>query len=539
MSAGLAKTIEVLTATGNEAAVDVLLPALDSPHRVIQELALKAILDRWNMFGQREIVRHWHVFDERLKSMVAERPGRIHDALREAILGADAKAFANACDAVLWAKEYDLLPALVTAAEDLSNPLGEEAAHTMLALADLLYEELASPRDYRVRRDPQLTRQHVLGSLEASASRYGQHHRVAALDAFLILASRENATLKRILLNPHDRSFLPLIDVLTTSSHPGVMRLLLAYLDDPHAPHAALNALARRSDEAFLRHLLKKLGSDLQPGVKTNLRRIESIAWLREDMRRLLQLSEGEQQAVMHLAAASGIKRSQVFEVVQFLLRHGNVGGRRAASQYLAEFKGVDANMIAIQALDDNDPQVQVNILLQLRERGIPSAMTRLLELVDSPHAVVRQAAQQCLAEFSFKRYLAAFDMLDAEMRRTTGALVRKVDPEALPQLIEELQATGRTRRLRALQVAACLGAAADLERQLIELLADEDHFVRIEAAQLLVACDSSNSRIALRSAMLDRHVGVQQAAERSLRRLTQQPIPSGAASGIPSEDHP
>jgi hypothetical protein len=38
---------------------------------------------------------------------------------------------------------------------------------------------------------------------------------------------------------------------------------------------------------------------------------------------------------------------------------------------------------------------------------------------------------------------------------------------------------------------------------------------------------------------MLDRHVGVQQAAERSLRRLTQQPVPSGAISGAATEDHP
>src|SRR5688572_3164833 len=154
MAAGLAKTIEVLTSTGNEAAVEVLLPALDSIHPAIQEAALKALMDRWSAAGQREIVRRWNTFDERLKAIVAERPGRIHDALREAVLGSDANLFANACDALLWAKEYDLLPALITAAEDRTNPFGDQASQTLLALADLLYEEVASPRDYRVRRDP-------------------------------------------------------------------------------------------------------------------------------------------------------------------------------------------------------------------------------------------------------------------------------------------------------------------------------------------------------------------------------------------------
>lgn len=530
MNVGLARTIEVLTTTGNEAAVEVLLPALDSAHRAIQEMALKALLDRWSKLAQREILARWQDFDDHLKTIVAERSGRVHQALREAILGRDESLFANASDLVLWAKEFDLMPALLAAAEDGTNPLGDQASHTLLALADALYEELASPRDYSNRRDPQLTRQHVVSALEASITRYEHRHRKAALDAFLMLANRENATLKRILLNPHDRVYLPLVDVLTSSSRPGVARLLLAYLDDPHAPHAALNALAHRTDEPFLHHLLRKVGTDPLPVVKANLRRIETIPWLREDLRRLTQLSDAEQQAVMVLASASGMKRLQVFEVAQFLLRHGSVGGRRVASQALVEFKGADANLVALQALDDVDPQVQVNILSQLRDRGIPSAMSRLLELIDSPHAIVRQAAQQSLAEFSFKRYVAAFDLLSPEVRQTTGALVRKVDPEAVAHLRDELLVTMRTRRLRALQMVPCLSAAEDLEEVLIHLLGDDDHFVRLEAAQLLASCDSVGAREALRAAMLDRNPSVQEAAERSLQQLADRrleaPIP-------------
>jgi HEAT repeat protein len=341
--------------------------------------------------------------------------------------------------------------------------------------------------------------------------------------------------LKRILGNPHDRSFLPLIEALTISRRAGVMRLLLGNLDDPHSPHAILGALAHRSDEPFVRLLLKKIGADPTPAVKANLRRIETIPWLREDLRRLTLLTDLEQQAVMQLAAASGMKRLQVFEVTQYLLRHGNLGGRRAASQVLAEFKGVEANLVAMQALDDVDPQVQVNILLQLRERGIPSAMSRLLELIDSPHQIVREGARECLSEFNFKRYLAAFDLLTPEVRISTGQLVRKVDREALPLLREELACPGRGRRLRALQMVACMEVAPQLEAELTALLSDEDHFVRIEAAQLLVACDTSLTRQALRGAMMDRNVGVQEAAERSLKQLSEQ----AAARTFALEDRP
>ena len=66
------------------------------------------------------------------------------------------------------------MPALINAAEDESNPNRDLVADTLLQLAELLYDELAAPRDYRNRRDPQLVRQHVLGSLEQSVRRYQQ-----------------------------------------------------------------------------------------------------------------------------------------------------------------------------------------------------------------------------------------------------------------------------------------------------------------------------------------------------------------------------
>ena len=78
---------------------------------------------------------------------------------------------------------------------------------------------------------------------------------------------------------------------------------------------------------------------------------------------------------------------------------------------------------------------MQANALRQLRTRGIPGALTRLVDMMESPHEVVRRAVRESLAEFNFKRFLAAYDMLDDEVRRSTGAMVRKIDPEATPQL--------------------------------------------------------------------------------------------------------
>ena len=90
---------------------------------------------------------------------------------------------------------------------------------------------------------------------------------------------------------------------------------------------------------------------------------------------------------------------------------------------------------------------MQAHIVGQLRGRGIPGILPVLLEMVDSPHAVVRKAARESLAEFSFRRYVAAFEMLDDEVRQSTGMLVKKIDPQTVPLLREEMRSLVRTRR--------------------------------------------------------------------------------------------
>ena len=64
------------------------------------------------------------------------------------------------------------------------------------------------------------------------------------------------------------------------------------------------------------------------------------------------------------------------------------------------------------------------------------------------------------------------------------------------------------------------MGAVADVERQLLERLGDEDHVVRAEAARALGSCNTPAVWQALADACGDRSVVVQEAAEESLVQL-------------------
>ena len=175
-----------------------------------------------------------------------------------------------------------------------------------------------------------------------------------------------------------------------------------------------------------------------------------------------------------------------------------------------------------MNALADPDPQVQANIIPQLRGRGIPGMLPSLLELVESPYAVVRKAARESLTEFSFKRFVAAFDMLDEEVRRSTGLLVKKIDMQTVSLLNDELKSPIRTRRLRGLAIARTIDAVEGVESAVIEMLQDEDHLVRMEAAITLGKSVSPASVAALTEALSDKSEIVRLSAEHSLEAAIQ-----------------
>ncbi|HWB08138.1 MAG TPA: HEAT repeat domain-containing protein [Pirellulales bacterium] len=518
---GLSLTFDLLSRTGNEAATGVLLAALDSRETAVSEAALRALLKRHSLAGHQQLLRRLHQLDPKWREVLLQYRGTMSHALRDALLSEDSQSCANACQAILWFHEYDLMPALITVLENELNPNATLAADTAVTLAEMFYEDLAATRNFKPRQDPRALRGHLVASLEASVTRYARHRRSEPVEAFAILVERENATLKQILFDPLHASYRPLMEILTRSPKPGVRRLLLNFLDDPQAPSSALNAIAHRNDAAFLKALLRKIGSEPSAAAKRNLARIEHFVWLKPGESLLFELDDAAQNSAVELLMASGVNRLEAFETIAQLLVNGTAGGRRAAAAALAQFHGNDANNLAIKALADDDPDVQAAVLGQLRERGIPGAVSILVGLADSPQPAVRQAARESLSEFSFPRYLASFDMLEDQVRRSTGLLVQKVDPDSVPLILEELASRSRRRRIRALQVVEAMQVVKEVEDAVIGALKDEDHLVRLEAARALGQSNTVEACLALREAEHDTSVTVRETAIDSLEKLS------------------
>ncbi len=530
MANGVEKTLKLLTVSKNESAVSVLFDALASPHKVVQDGALNALLHRRNPSGRWELLRRWSDSDDQAKARVVESPGRFPNVLRDAILGHQTELCPSACDAAIHLREYDLIPALINAAESAANPHADLAAKTLVTLADMLYAELAGPRDYKKRRNPQLARRSVVASLEESVRRFSKHECSGIVEAFLLLVKRENAVLKQILANPHDPCYLETIDLLTHGKKTGVMRLVLGYLDDSRSPASALRLMSRRTDDKFIASLLKKIGFAPSRAARINLRRVESFPWIGGNLKWMVRLDAAAQHSVVQMVMASGMSKPEKFKVIQQILENGVPVGRRAAAEALGEFMGAEGNRLALVAIRDQEPQVQAAVACQLRTRGLPGSLTKLIELIDSPHAIVRDAARRSLSEFDLKSFLAAFDLLEPDTRLSTGQLVKKVDPHAVRGLSQELQLDSRTRRLRALEAAPVIGVVSELRQDLYHLLADSDHIVRAAAATALQHDRSPETITYLQEALQDRSISVHDSAEDSLEVIAQ-----GAVAAVAS----
>jgi HEAT repeat protein len=517
----LERTFSLLTETANEAAVPVLLAALDSPDSAIQELAMQAVLGRRRGAGQRVLVERWHRLSERWKLQIARQPRQISPSVRHAVLSTDAELCANGCSALLYIREFELIPALVTGLEEPNNPHAPMIAQTLLSLCELLQEEISGPRDKPRLQDPVRICNLVLPSLEKAVERFELHHCREMVEAFLILANRENPVLHRVLAEPRHPAYLVMMDILCHSSRPALVRLVLNQLECRFAPSAVIQVVAHRSDVTFMRQLLKRIGPEPSALLRTSLRRVESVACLTNSLDLLDTLSEKEQASAVLLAVASNMNRLSVFAVLKRVMASGRTAARRAASAALSEFGGVEANQLVVDGLRDPDPQVQANVAVQLRERGIPGAITQLIQLLDSRHDIVRRAAQSCLTEFNFRRYITVFDLMEDRVRSSTGMLVMRIDPEATAELAAELKSRTRSRRLRGLEAAVAMDAVYLVEPLIIGLLNDPDHFVRAEAARTLAYCNSPLALQSLHNALSDRSVAVREAAEQSLEKLS------------------
>jgi hypothetical protein len=519
-SSPLQTTFTVLAESRNEAAVGTLVAGLENPDETIFSGVLQALVARRSKSGHLEVVRRWHELSESDRKIVYEGRARLSSALRDAVLSDDGQLFTNTCDIVELFGEFDLTPTLVTLAEDQKNPHALGATKLVVRLIDRLAEMIHGPRDYNDRRDPELMRRFVMESLERSVERFRTHERSELIEAFVILGGVDNSLLNSIVDDPRHACYITVLHTLNTSTNSGVLDYLVDSLGRERCPQSILSLVGKRSDPSFVARLLKLGDETLPPKTLRNLGKLRALAWLEPEATAIDGFDEAQQVCSVRLARYAGVKQDEFLDFAEQVFLKGLPDARLVACEVMTGIQGDRANRLVLKAIKDEEPRVQAAAASQLRDRHIPGTTPLLIELLDSPHEVVRAATREALSEFSFENFLVGYEGLSDDARRKTGELVFKVDQQAITLLAEELVSKSRTSRLRGVEIAEALGLVPQIEERLITLLSDEDHLVRAAAADALQFAPTSEVKQALEYAASDKSSLVQKAAKESLAVL-------------------
>lgn len=517
-------TFDLLALSPNEAAVDLLIGALEVPDDQVKVRAVSALLRSRPTRGLIEIIRRAKSLPAAARELI-ERSGRgLARGLRESLLSTDPALRENALALTELLEEFALVPVLVQLLEESTLPARAEIEHAIYELAAGLYEHLhfRIDRDEASShlRDAQRIRHELLAALETASNHYPAHRCRQVVEGLLLLGDPDNMHLKRLFREAPEEVRALAGELLCTSNHPGVMALVFDSLAQNYPFAAALAAFSRRTDPEFICHVLRHWPRKLSPFQQKNFKELRSVAWLDAQELHLESVPPALHRALIAFLMSTGLTQQQKLSVLEWMVLFGSPEGRVAATEVLVDLEDEQVQEVVLGSLESDEPDVQAWATKQLRNWSIPRAMQLLIERLDSPIPEVQQAARDELAGFNIHRALEMYEHLDRKTQVAIGKLVQKIDPETVQKLCDEVRHTIRSKRIRAARGALALNLHLEVADAVILMARDSDNLVRRTAAEVLASIPTRESAAALMELARDASPRVRQAAETALSRL-------------------
>lgn len=490
MSKHIKTTFKVLGESPNVAAVATLIAALDIADDEVQALVVGTLLERRSTPGIVEIIRRIEQLPPAASRLVDKSGAALSRALRDCLLNDDPTLRGNALELVRRLEIYSELPTLISLLQAHHVIDRGAVAGVILELVNRLYERLRSGWEgddsQPFLSDSERIRQQMMATLEAAGYRYSAHRCRAVIEGLLILADPEDMHLKKFIRDAAEESRGVAAELMCSSRHPGVMQLVVDSLTQNYPFPAAYAALEQRTDPEFICHLMRHWPRKPTAFQQKNLREIRSVAWLEPERMELDCIPAALHRALVAFLMTTGLPQSQKLVVLEWMVRFGSPEGRLAATDVLCDLEDDKVQEVVLEGLESQEPEVQAWATSQLRTWAIPNAMELLIERLDSPIPEVREAARNELVGFDIYRVLETFNDLDPRVQVAAGQLVRKIDPDAISKLRDEMQNATRRKRIRAARAALAMKLHLEVVEALMTMARDSDNLVRRTAAEIL-----------------------------------------------------
>lgn len=511
----LKTTFDVLASTGRSEADETLVAALDVASVEIRDLAASAVVRRASVRGLVEVLRRFDTLSDATRQSLSRPSDALSRAFRQSLKHGDERLVLNALVAAGFGGHVDQLPNVIPLLKSESQVVRLEAAETLRCLSDRL-QDLLNRGGRLEKTDPGRIRDDALECL-AACERFDLLREPERLvEPLLALGRPRHPAVVKVMRqsSPECRRFAA--DVLATSRHPGVIRLLLEFLGEPYPPRRVFEAVGTREDSEFIAALLRWMPATPTATQAANLRQIERVVWL-DEPERIAELPEALQGLVPAFVLATGLPESTKMGLQEWLVRHASAEGRRGATQVFDRLDFDTTRRILLESLESDDEEVSAWATGQLRSRHVPGAFRLLVERLESPSEAVRNAARDELRGFTIEHLVAIHDRPSPALCRQAGQLIRKIDRECGAKLTAMIAGPVLRQRVAAARAAVRLGLSEEVRGGLLELLKDPDNVVRRLGVELLAEDRSDEVVRALREMTTDASPRVRSAAQRVL----------------------
>jgi HEAT repeat protein len=523
MSDPLKKTFDYLARSKNPRSLNILKSALDLEEPAL-ELAVGAILKRNNTHTHVELLYRYKSLSEKSRLLIEQNCLRLKTAIESALIQGGPARREVVLSLILAKERFEHLQSLL---KIMVEEGGSASSITpgFRQMINRLFDHCCpfseSRKTGKYLQNATKIQASLLTSLDAAWSGIEDRETLELIwEAIFTLGTTESAVVKKLLEQAKEDVRDAAWGILATSTQPGVMQLLCDFLDNSASPKRVFEIVQQRTNPEFIIHLLRWLPDPMNANLKKNLRQFTSLEWLSPSEEKFDLLPPGVQDSLARFVEALGLSSEEKVLIHEWMIRHGGLEARLAATDALASGGQETVQEMLYESLDSDDSEIQAWATGQLRDRGVPEAVTLLVDRLDSPIEEVREAAREELHSFDLYQMLEMFEDVSDDVCHQAGELIQKIDPLTIRKLNVELRNPIQGRRIRAARGAFAMGLHLQVLPALISLLQDEDDMVRRVIAEILGHVANPEVVSSLEAIISDPNPRVREIAEQSLTRI-------------------
>jgi hypothetical protein len=471
---GLQLTYDTLGETRNEAAVDVLLAALDDADADHRANALTMLLLRKEPRAPEQVLENWSKLSPDDLGPLRSNKDWMSATVEQALGKTEPEALTAIEAAEVLGLTSTLKPLILMAESSASREVKRRSSEAVIKLVRPLGEAARDDRNQPTVRSP------VQAALADSVRRFKMHRNEHLVDAFLLVSTWSDSKLLQ-LINAGGRDTKLLCDRFTHSEESGILDLLAGSVRRKSIPRELAQIVQSRPDEQLRVALLHQIGCEPNATIQRSLSNI-GIPYSCRGGAKLLDVVAPD--CIAPLIALYLAAKKDTLETLHLITAAIAFGGPEVEAAAVTGFSHCEVTDLgfwmraAVDVADAHEEETASDENARL--------LTQLIRLLDHSNPSLSRSVRHVLAPLHAEQMLQKFQSLRLRSRRRLGKVVMMIDPDAVQLVQDRLNHQVLNHRLEAIAAADALDIVDELSDSFAHIVHGDHQTARVQAAEAM-----------------------------------------------------